>query len=162
MMSLMPRLIGIAIAGPPVAVILCVVAVLIGDHAGARVFAGVPPGNLAEAAGTGRADDVVRRLRLREDPFRVYGLRPDVISSIVLRATPAEAAMWSRQLPMVQLLDREGVLGDASRRHEMTCLAADLDLQDIVAYLSPGGPPECVRGQAMDAVRARTPRPDQE
>jgi hypothetical protein len=136
----------------------CVIGIVIAEHSGSTLFGDVPPRNLAEAAATGRADDVVRRLRLGEDPHRVYDLRPEAISSVVLKATTIEAAMWSRQLLMIQLLDREGAIADAAHRREMTCLAADLDSGDIVEYLSPGGPPECTRGEVFNRVLARTPR----
>jgi hypothetical protein len=69
---------------------------------------------------------------------------------------PVEAAMWSRQLLMVQLLDGGGAIGDASEREEFACLAADLALEDIVEYLSPSAPPGCTPQQAHDRVLART------
>jgi hypothetical protein len=97
-------------------------------------------------------------MRAGEDPFRVYGLHPDAISSVVLFATPMEAAVWSRQLLMIQLLDREGAIQDAAHRREIACLAADQEIGDMVEYLSPGGPPECVPREAYERVLARTPR----
>jgi hypothetical protein len=147
------------LAVPPALALVCGLGVAAAERGGARLFAGPSPANLAEAAASGRADDVVRRLRAGEDAFRVYDLRPDVISSSVLRATPAEAAMWSRQLLMIHLLDREGALGDdAARRRELACLASDLELEDVVEYLSPGMPPGCTPQQARDRVVARTSR----
>jgi hypothetical protein len=158
MMPVAHRLVGIALAGPPVVVMLCVFAVGVGERTGVPVFAAAGPANLAEAAAGGRADDVVRRLRASEDPLRVYQLRPDVISSVVLRATPMEAAIWSGRLPVVQLLDGGGAIADAAHRREIACLAADMEMDDMVEYLSPGGPPECVPRQAYERVLARTPR----
>lgn len=131
-------------------------AVVVAERSGARAFDAPPPANLAEAAGTARADEVVRRLRLGEDPHRIYDLRPEVISSTVLKATPMEAAVWSRQELLVRLLDREGAIRDDARRQEIACLAADLEVDDMVEYLSPGGPPDCVPGQARERVLART------
>jgi hypothetical protein len=158
MMPFAHRLVGLALAVPPALVILCTFAVAAGERTGVRVFGAVGPANLAEAAATGRADDVVRRMRAGEDPSRVYDLHPDAISSIVLRATPLEAAVWSRQLLMIQLLDRAGAIQDAAHRRAIACLAMDLEMGDIVEYLSPGGTPECVPREAYDRVLARTPR----
>lgn len=146
----------VALAVPPLLAIACGLAVGIAERSGVPLFAAVPPANLAEAAAVGRADDVVLRLRRGEDPRAVYDLRAEFISSAVLKATPAEAAMWSRQLLLIQLLDREGVLGGGAHRHELACLAADLEIEDVVAYLSPGGPPACAPQQARDRVLART------
>ena len=106
----------------------------------------------------GRADDIVRRIELGEDRHGVYELRPEVISSSVVRAMPVEAAMWSRQLLMVQLLDGEGAIRDSSERQAFACLAADLDLRDIVEYLSPAAPPQCTPDEARDRVLARSAR----
>src|SRR5688500_10139722 len=135
MMPIAHRLVGVALAGPPVMAILCVFAVAIGERAGVRVFAAAGPSNLAEAAAAGRADDVVRRLRAGEEPLRVYDLHPDVISSVVLRATPIEAAVWSGRLPIVQLLDDGGAINDAAHRLEIACLAVDMEMDDMVEYL---------------------------
>jgi hypothetical protein len=146
----------LALAVPPCLAIACLLTVAIGERGGATVFGAVPPANLAEAAATARGDDVVRRLALGEDRFRVYPLRPEAISSTVLFATPIEAAMWSKQLMMIHLLDRGGAIRDAAHRQEMACLAADLDAGDIVEYLSPAGTPDCVRDEARRRVVART------
>ena len=146
----------LALAAPPCLAMVCVLAIAIGERSGTTVFGAVPPANLAEAAATARGDDVVRRLALGEDRFRVYPLRPEAISSTVLVATPMEAAMWSKQLLMIHLLDRGGAVRDAAHRHELACLAADLDAEDIVEYLSPEGAPDCVRDEARLRVVART------
>ena len=80
-----------------------------------------------------------------------------MISSTVQHATALEAAVWSHQRPLIELLDREGAIPDAGR-HALACLAADVGVDEIVAYLSPGVPPECVRGEAIGQVTARTAR----
>jgi hypothetical protein len=146
-----------ALTVPPCLALLCVLGVAVAERSGTTLFAAEPAGNIAEAAAMGRADEVVRRLARGEDRFRVYDLRPEVISSSVRKATLGEAAMWSRQLLMIQLLDREGALGDARTRGDLACLAIDLDVDEgIAALLSPSGAPECVPQQARDRVLART------
>src|SRR6266511_1234119 len=106
-----------------------------GERVGLTPLARHAPANIAEAAALGIAGDVFRLLRGGEDPHRVYTVDPEIISSLILRATALEAAMWSRQLEMIQLLDREGAIA-AADRPALACLATDLRLDDIVEYLS--------------------------
>jgi len=156
MMSGVQRGVILALVVPPALAILCVLAIVVAEPAAVPLFSAAPPGNLAEAAAAGRGDDVVRRLHLGDDLHRAYRLRPEVSYSPVLRATPIEAAMWSGQLLMVQLLDREGAIADSAHRQELACLAADLEVdEEIVAYLSPADPPDCVPQQARERVLAR-------
>ena len=156
-MALVQRPAVVALVVPPMLAIVCVVLVGVAERSGTTIFGSQPPANLAEAAALGRADDVVRRLDLGEDHQRVYDLRPEVISSTVLRATQTEAALWSRRLPIVRLFDRAGAI-DTARRRELACLAADLDLEDVVEYLSPAAPPRCAPGTARDRVLKRSAR----
>jgi hypothetical protein len=158
-MPLAHRLLCLALAAPLVVATLCVAGIGGAERLGGTFLHAAPPANLAEAASTGRADDVVRRLRAGEDAAQVYPLRPEAISSVVLHATTMEAAMWSRQLRMIQLLDREGAIGAQEDRRFLVCLASDLDVPDIVEFLAPGGAPACTRSEAYDRVLARTPRP---
>ena len=156
MTARLPFAVAVALCAP-----LCVAAagliwVAAGERAGATPFAGLVARNSAEAAALGRAGDLLRFLRRGEDPHHVYAVRPDVISSAILQATTVEAAMWSRQLELVQLLDREGVLGDGDERHELACLANDLRVDDVVEYLAPAGIGDCEPGHALERVVART------
>jgi hypothetical protein len=113
------------------------------------------PANSAEAASLGNVADVVRFLAFGDNPARIYPVRPQFISSSVPYATTLEAAMWSRSLEVVKLLDERGaIVGDGSR-HALACLAADLDLPDIVAYLAGSTAPACEPGAALRRVTAR-------
>jgi len=77
-------------------------------------------------------------------------------SSAVRQATTLEAAMWSRQRELVELLEREHALDDGGDRRTLACLAADLKIDDIVKHLAPGGTAYCEAGKAMEHVLART------
>ncbi|HEY6362010.1 MAG TPA: hypothetical protein VIX63_12935, partial [Vicinamibacterales bacterium] len=123
---------------------------------GVSPFSGLGPVNSAEAAGMASAVHVIRFLRMGEDPNRVYPLRPEIISSSVLRATTLEAAVWSRQPALIQLLDREGAIVGADRRRALACLAADLGVEDVADYLAPEDTAFCEPGKAFEAVLART------
>jgi hypothetical protein len=153
----LPRVLMAALGGAPCVVLLGALGVGIAERSGGTLFAAPTPANLAEAAGADRADLVVRFLRAGQDPARVYPIHRDVISSAVLHATALEAAIWSRQLEMIELLDRAGAIppaGDA--RRALACLAADLRVDDIVEYLSLPDAAPCVPEQALNAVMART------
>ncbi|HEY6361801.1 MAG TPA: hypothetical protein VIX63_11890 [Vicinamibacterales bacterium] len=146
----------IALAGPLGAVAVLLVIVAAGERIGATPFSGVTPLNSAEAAGMASAVHVLRFLGMGEDPNRVYPIRPQIISSAVRRATTVEAAMWSRQLGLIQLLDRQGAIVGADRRRALACLAVDLRVEDAADYLAPEGTAFCEPGKAFEAVLART------
>lgn len=129
--------------------------VALGERAGAAPFGGLAPQNSAEAAGWGRAGDVLRFLRSGEDPRHVYPVRPEIISSAVRRATTLEASMWSRQVELIRLLDQVAAF-DEGERAALACLAADLKIDDVVEYLAPDGIGHCESGRALERVLART------
>lgn len=133
-----------------------VAAVGLGEAVGITPFAGLTPHNSAEAAALGRAADLLRFLRAGEDPRRVYRIHRDIISSAVLQATTLEAAMWSRQVALINLLDTEGAIEGDEVRRALACLAADLDVKDVVEYLAPFGATHCEPGRALEGVFART------
>jgi hypothetical protein len=151
------RACSIALVAPLLLAAVAIVCVSIGEAVGAAPWSGPVPRNSAEAAAMGSASDVLRFLHAGEDPRAVYDIRPEVISSAILRATTLEAAMWSRQREMVELMDREGAIGQ-SDRERLACLAADLKIDDIVEYLAPGGA-HCDPGKALARVADRTSGP---
>ena len=140
----------------PIAIVTTAAAwVTVGERAGGAPFGGHRPANIAEAAAVGSAGDVVRLLRAGEDPRKLYSVEPEIISSAILRVTGLEAAMWSRQVELIELLDREGAIPPANRP-ALACLAADLELDDIVEYLARHEALRCEAGKAMEQVLART------
>ena len=155
MTTRLPLACAVALLVPLCAATAGIMLVTAGERAGLAPFAGLEPRNSAEAAGLAHAGDVLRFLRKGEDPRQVYTVRPEIISSAVLRATTLEAAMWSRQLELVQLLDRLGAF-DQRERAALACLAADLKVDDIVEYLAPGGIEHCEPGEALERVFARS------
>lgn len=115
------------------------------------------PRNIVEAAALHQPTEVLRRLRVGEDPLRLYPVRPDFISSSVPMATVAEAAVWTRQRSFIALLEREGIIADATTRHYVKCLASDLDAADIVEHFSATDPEPCDEGKTIERVLARRP-----
>lgn len=152
----LPFALAIALLAPLCIAMAGIVWVAAGERAGAAPFAGLVPRNGAEAAGLGRAGELLRFLRRGDDPHAVHPVRPEIISSAILRATTLEAAMWSRQLEMIQLLEREGAIDSDRERGALACLAVDLEIDDVVAYLAPDRVEDCEPGQALERVVART------
>jgi hypothetical protein len=140
-------------------VVLAVVIVLVfsaAEIAGYTQFSYEPPRNLAEAAGMGIASEALRYLRDGSDPNEVVFVRPDIISSEVTRVTALEAAIWSRRVQLVRMLDREGAIADTAVRQHLACLAKDLAVADIVSYLAPAGLSQCAPGETSRSVAARS------
>ena len=143
----------VAVALPPMAAVAAVALFAVMEAAGNRSIT-MAPANIAEAAGLANASEVLRLLRSGEDVTRVLPTRPDIISSAIPRISALEAAVWSRHVELVHMLDDQGViLGDQRRR--LACLAADLQIDEIAKYLSPGAPPACVPGQVEQEIRGR-------
>ena len=113
-----------------------------------------PYQNSAEAAAAGDAARVLRFLRMGDDPTRIHLVRPYLISPDIIKVTTMEAAMWSRELGMIRLLDGEGAIVDPDQRRDLACLAFDLDLPDVKEYL--GHAATCVRGLTLKRLAARS------
>ena len=135
--------------------LIAVWAVVAIERMGAGDAIGVVPRNSAEAAGMASAGEVLRFLRLGDDPNTVYPVHPRIISSAVRYATTLEAAVLARQVELVELLDRQGAIIDAEQRHRLACLAADLQ-SDVVVYLAPNGPEGCEPDAEYERVLDRT------
>src|SRR5687767_12428337 len=118
----MYRLAGVLLAIPLVLGTGRLVSMAIAERAG-NVAEDRVPLNIAEAAGMANAAEVVRRMRLGEDPGRRLPVRPHVISSSVPIATAFEGAVMARQVLLVELFDREGAPIDEATRAELACLA---------------------------------------
>lgn len=150
-----PLMLALALLVPLCLATIGIVWVAAGERMGATPFAGLAPRNSAEAAALGRAGDVLRFLRRGDDPHAVFPLHPAVVSSAIVQATTLEAALWSRQVEMMRVLDQAGAI-DADDRRALACLAADLEIEDVMEYLAPGGAGECEPGVALARVVART------
>lgn len=144
-----------AFALPPLLAFLVLAAVAVAERAGGALFAVAPPANIAEASALGRADLVYRYLRDGSDPLRIYPVAAHVISTAVRRVSAIEAAVWSRQVQMIQLLESAGALRDAPTRRHVACLASDLEAEAIVDYLRPAGEQPCRAEQALGTIMDR-------
>ena len=134
---------------------LLLAAIVVGELSGATPFSEGGPRNGAEAAALGDAAALVRFVRSGENPRQAHPVRPHIISGAVQRASTLEAAAWSRRIELIWLLDREGVIADAEARRELACLATDLELSEMAAYLVADGL-TCHEGEARQRVLDRT------
>ena len=130
-------------------------ATMVGELNGATPFSEGGPRNGAEAAAMGDAAALVRFIRRGENPLQAHRVRPHIISGAVQRASTLEAAAWSRRTELIRLLDREGVIVGTDTRRELACLASDLDLPEMAAYLVPDDL-ACHEGEARQRVLNRT------
>jgi hypothetical protein len=145
----------VGLAAPCVLAVLWLGATAVIESRGIRMFGAIEPRNLAEAAAAGRAADVLRFLALDSDPTRVYDVRPGFIAPDVTRVTAIEAAVWSRQLALVELLEATAGALDERGRRQLACLAVDVRARDIADHLAPGGI-DCTPGAAAEAIRGRS------
>jgi hypothetical protein len=113
------------------------------------------PANVAEAAGMGLDAETLRLLRRGNDPRRLYPVRPDIISSSVTRANAFEAAVWSRRVKVMRLLDNEGRLS-RQEKQRLACLATGLGVKSVVDYLAPDGVIGCDPEAVFAAIEARS------
>jgi hypothetical protein len=144
----------LAIAGAPMAAFLLLAGFVASETLGHTPFAHDRPANIAEAAGMGRGAEVLRFLHGGADPAVVMAVHPDIISSSITRATALEAAVWSRRVQMIRMLDRRQLIAAASRAH-LACLARDIRAADIAEYLGDSNPGACEAGATQRAIEAR-------
>jgi hypothetical protein len=147
----------VATALPVAAVAAGMLWVAAGEWRGRNYLAAPAFRNSAEAAAAGDAATALRFLRMGDNPSRIHPIRSDIISPRIQHATTLEAAMWSRHIEMIRVLDREGAIVDGDQRRQLACLARDLDLPEVASYLAPDE--RCVRGVALERIIARS-RPE--
>lgn len=146
----------VAAAAPACLVTLGVVVFMLFEMSGRTLFSEGPARNIAEAAALGSDSTVMRLLLAGDDPNRVVEVRPYAISSAIRRVSGVEAAVWSRSIELITLLDRFGAIGEGENRRRLTCLAADLRVEDVIEYLAPNGASGCEAGRVVAEIEARS------
>lgn len=143
-----------ALAAPVVAATWLLAVVAVAEMGGRSLLSMGPPRNVAEAAGMANAGELLRRIGLGEDPRTIQDVRREIISSAFTRVSALEAAVGTRRVELVKLLDQRGFITGAMRGH-LACLASDIHVRDIVEALAPGGA-SCTDGATLEAVAGRT------
>lgn len=85
---------------------------------------------LSEAVALRDAGEVARQIEAGVDPNAIYAVRPGVLGTA--RATPLEAAVWSRRSDMVRLLVRQGSRIDTANWRRLWCAAVETGANDVV------------------------------
>jgi hypothetical protein len=142
--------------GPPLAGTLLLVFFALAEMSGRTPLSYQAPANIAEAAGMAMESEVLRFLREGQDPTAVFDIRPDIISSSVTRVTALEAAIWSRRVRLIGMLEREGAIRSDDSRQHLVCLAADIRADELVRRLAPQGAAGCEEGGARRFIEARS------
>jgi hypothetical protein len=140
---------------PAIVMTLVVLAYAGSEVRGVAPFSWGRPRNIAEAAGMGNSAEVLRMLQVGADPAQVLPVRPEIISSAITQVTAYEAAIYSRRVQLVRLLDRQVPISAASRQ-ELACLARDVDVDDIVEFLAPADANGCEPGAARQRIAERS------
>jgi hypothetical protein len=96
--------------------------------------------SLAEAAATRDLADVERLIGFGADPNVAMVVRPGFLANVSVRATPLEAAVWSRDMEMITLLLGEGALVTGEQLRSLRCLNDKHHDADIRAWLERLGP----------------------
>jgi hypothetical protein len=78
-----------------------------------------------------------------------------VLSTTIAFATAFEASIWSRDVELVRLFDREGAPLDDETRADLACLASDLGVENVRDYLAGDRPGTCQKNAALQRVEAR-------
>ena len=144
----------LAVAAPVAAATMLLAAVALAEAGGWSLLSIGAPRNVAEAAGMANASELLRRIGQGEDPGRVHDVRPEIISSSFTRVSALEAAVGTRRVELVRLLNKRGLI-DSVTRARLACLAADIHVKDIVEELAPAGA-SCIDGAALESLAART------
>jgi hypothetical protein len=143
-----------ALVAPVVGATSLLAVVVVAEMSGRSLLSVGTPRNVAEAAGMANAGELLRRIDLGEDPGRIYDVRPEIISSAFTHISALEAAVGTRRVELVRLLDGRGLITGATRVH-LACLASDIHVKDIVEALAPGGA-SCTDGSTLETLAART------
>jgi hypothetical protein len=98
----------------------------------------------------------MRSLDAGEDPARVREVDPVIVSSSVLRATTLEAAVFARQVGIIEMLALRGAFKEDRQRLAIRCLAVDIEAADIAAFLTRDGDPVCEPQAELERVQERT------
>jgi hypothetical protein len=150
-------LIGWMLALPAVIVTAFTLSVVLGERAGFEPLSYGRPISLAEAAARANLSELARLSASGADSHRVYPMRSSYTDFGISAATLAEAAVLSKNVAVVQYVERFGLPDDADSRASLLCLSRDIGADDVTKYLAAHiADSRCAPGAAIGALRART------
>jgi hypothetical protein len=143
-------------AAPALAGTILAAAFAVAELRGSPPFMYPAPRNIAEAAGMGLDAEMLRMLRAGQDPTRPLPVGAHVISPEFTQVSALEAAVWSRRVRVVRLLEREGFLNGHAAKQHIACVAAAVRAREIVRYLFPEGLAGCDPDGAVALIQSRS------
>lgn len=141
------------VATPPVIVTFLMAALVCGEMRGATPF--TVPGSLSEVAALGDLSTAARLLERGASPDVEAVVPPGVLGVNAVMATPLEAAVLARDVPMFTVLVMRSTMMTRSGAH-LSCLASDVALPDLAQQLGDGpSRVPCVPGASVAVVFGR-------
>jgi hypothetical protein len=131
------------------AVMIAVAVVVAGELSGSHPLTLGPPRNAAEAIAMGDLASAARLVESGASANDIGVIRPGILGSRAVLATPLEAAVIRDQADMVEFL----IVHGATRSKDIRCLAADVGATAVQARLNDHV--TCGPGDALSAVLAR-------
>jgi hypothetical protein len=129
------RAAAIAVAAPFLVTAAIALSVIAGWVAGTDPLWPLPDLNVAEAAVVRDHAEVVRLIRLGQDPNRSWPVRAEFNEGHAATMTPLEAAVHIKRLELVELLVREGARVAGANRTSLVARAVESGSRDIAEYL---------------------------
>ncbi|MEQ1909748.1 MAG: hypothetical protein ABMA15_13050 [Vicinamibacterales bacterium] len=118
---------------PPIVGLAVIVAVLTAEWSGYRGHAEPRSNTLSEAAASGEAARAVELLIRGQDPNRVWPVAANVLSHATYELLPIDAAILSRRIQMVALMQRHGA--KTANPVGSACLARAIGLPEAQAFI---------------------------
>ena len=136
-------------AVPPLAVTIAVVLIAGGEMSGSHPLTIGAPRNVAEAIAMDDPASAARLIENGASANEINVIRPGILGSSAVLATPLEAAVIRDQVTMVEFLIARG----AALPDDIPCLAVDANALRVQARVNAHG--TCHAGAALNAVLAR-------
>ena len=119
----------------PALLAIAAVVLAVGAVSGWEPFWSEPPLNLAEAAALNDRGTIQRLIESGADPNARVPVRPPILKSQEIVATPLEAAVGTRTPTTIEFLLTRGARMDSRERTVMFCLAVKDEAREIIDFL---------------------------
>lgn len=104
------------------------------------------PLTLPEAVATANYAEVARLLEDGVDPNPAAAIREDLLTGHVMRLTPMQTAVWSRNAQLARMLKDHGVIEGTTGMRILKCLNdehPDADIRTLLDEMAPDVRPDC-------------------
>jgi hypothetical protein len=101
---------------------------------------------LPEAIATANYAEVARLLEDGTDPNPAATIREDLLTGHLMRLTPMQTAVWTRNVQIARMLRERGVIAGTTGMGVLKCLNAehpDVDIKALLDEMAPDVNPDC-------------------